>query len=198
MSDKIMSFDTYSIRERLPMQEAVGGKIHDISVETNIKSRKILNDRIVYDGDVNLKIMYSNEMGIFEQKELSLPFNFSKELEGVNEHSNIDTDIDVVKQDFMLLPDGYLESQIDLLFNVNSSRLQNINVIDEVVAEDRNREDIYSMVIYFVKPGDTLWKIAKKFGSTVDDIARVNGIQNVELLQTGKQLYIPRYSSKTA
>ena len=198
MSDKMMSSDTYSIRERLPMQEAVGGKIYDVSVEPNIKSTKVLNDRIVYDGDVSLSIMYSNEIGIFEQKEINLPFNFSKELQGVNEHSNIDTNMEVLKQDFVLLPDGYLETQIDLMFNVNSSRLQNINVIDEVVVEDRNREDIYSMVIYFVKPGDTLWKIAKKFGSTVDDIARVNGIQNVDLLQVGRQLYIPRYSSKTA
>ena len=54
------------------------------------------------------------------------------------------------------------------------------------------------MVIYFVKPGDTLWKIAKKFGSTVEDIARVNGIENVNMLQVARQLYIPRYSDKTA
>ena len=37
-------------------------------------------------------------------------------------------------------------------------------------------DDIYSMVIYFVKPGDTLWKIAKRYRSTVEDIARVNNI----------------------
>lgn len=159
---------------------------------------KILNGKIVYDGDVTLKIMYTNEMGIFDQKELNIPFNFTNQLQELREDSNVDTDIDVTKQEFVLLPDGYLEVQIDLMFNVNSSRLQNINVIDEIVAEDRNRDDMYSMVIYFVKPGDTLWKIAKKFGSTIDDIARVNGIQNVDLLQVGRQLYIPRYSIKTA
>lgn len=159
---------------------------------------KILNEKIVYDGDVTLSIMYTNEMGIVDQKELNIPFNFTDQLQGLREGSNVDTDIDVTKQDFVLLPDGYLEAQIDLMFNVNSSRLQNINVIDEIVAEDRNRDDMYSMVIYFVKPGDTLWKIAKKFGSTIDDIARVNGIQNVDLLQVGRQLYIPRYSCKTA
>lgn len=137
-------------------------------------------------------------MGIFDQKKLEIPFNFNGQMQGVGEGCSVDTDIDVKKQDFVLLPDGFLEVQIDLMFNVNSSRLQNINVIDEIVAEDRNRDDMYSMVIYFVKPGDTLWKIAKKFGSTIDDIARVNGIQNVDLLQVGRQLYIPRYSCKTA
>ena len=50
------------------------------------------------------------------------------------------------------------------------------------------------MIIYFVKPGDTLWNIAKKFGSTVEDISRVNGIENPDILQVGRQLFIPRYN----
>ena len=49
------------------------------------------------------------------------------------------------------------------------------------------------MVIYFVKPGDTLWNIAKKFGSTVEAIVRVNGIEDVNNLTIGRQLFIPRY-----
>jgi len=52
------------------------------------------------------------------------------------------------------------------------------------------------MVIYFVKPGDTLWKIAKRFRSTIDDIARVNGIEDIDKLEIGKQLFIPRYVAK--
>ena len=44
-----------------------------------------------------------------------------------------------------------------------------------------------------VKKGDTLWNIAKKFGSTVDDIARANGIEDVNLIIPGEKLYIPKY-----
>ena len=62
------------------------------------------------------------------------------------------------------------------------------------MTEEENRElSKYSMVIYFVKPNDTIWNIAKRFGSTVDDIVRVNGIENPENIQVGKQLFIPRY-----
>ena len=52
----------------------------------------------------------------------------------------------------------------------------------------------YSMVIYFVKPGDSLWKIAKKFGSTVSAIAEVNNIEQVDNISVGQQLFIPRYN----
>ena len=51
-----------------------------------------------------------------------------------------------------------------------------------------------SLVIYYVKDGDTLWKIAKKFGSTVEEIARINGIENPDKLNIAQQLFIPRYN----
>ena len=48
---------------------------------------------------------------------------------------------------------------------------------------------------HFISPsrvGDTLWKIAKKFGSTVDEIVKVNGIENPDVIMPGEQLFIPR------
>ena len=41
-----------------------------------------------------------------------------------------------------------------------------------------------------------LWKIAKKFRSTVEDIARVNGIEDENKIYVGQQLYIPKYIKK--
>lgn len=110
--------------------------------------------------------------------------------------SNIDTEMEIAKQDFVLLPDGFLDARVDIAFSVKVANFRTISVIDEITSEQRDKEDTYSMVIYFVKPGDTLWKIAKRFGSTVEDIARVNGIENPDLIQVGKQLYIPRYSAR--
>ena len=71
-----------------------------------------------------------------------------------------------------------------------------INVINEVSMEENTQNDIYSMVIYFVKPGDTLWKIAKKFKSKIDDIARVNNIEDENLIKPGQQLYIPKFARR--
>lgn len=63
--------------------------------------------------------------------------------------------------------------------------------------EDDEMED-YSVVIYVVKAGDTLWKIARRFGSTVDDIARVNGMENPNKLNAGEKIYIPKFVLKRA
>ena len=56
----------------------------------------------------------------------------------------------------------------------------------------------YSVIIYVVRSGDTLWKIAKRYGSTVDDIVRVNGIENPDRINVGEKIYIPKYVLKRA
>ncbi len=131
-----------------------------------------------------------------ENKMVSIPFNFSMSIPDINDNSNIDLNVDVINQNFIIMPEGYIDTQIDMEFRVNVSNFRNINIIDDIETEDIEKEDLYSMVIYFVKPGDTLWDIAKKFRSTVEDIARVNDIENVNYIQVGRQLFIPRFSKR--
>lgn len=45
--------------------------------------------------------------------------------------------------------------------------------------------------VYTVVAGDTLTKIAKKYGVSIDDIASVNGIKNKNLIKVGQKLVIP-------
>ena len=52
--------------------------------------------------------------------------------------------------------------------------------------ENYNTETVY----YTVKRGDTLWKIARQYGTTIQEIAQINGIQNVNLIYPGQQLRI--------
>ena len=52
-------------------------------------------------------------------------------------------------------------------------------------------------VQYTVKPGDSLWKIAMEFDTTVNDIARYNGIVNPDDIAVGQvlRIYIPEQPS---
>ncbi|HLO17612.1 MAG TPA: LysM peptidoglycan-binding domain-containing protein [Anaerolineales bacterium] len=45
--------------------------------------------------------------------------------------------------------------------------------------------------IYIVRPGDTLYRIALRYGTTYTEIARVNGISNPRLIHPGQRLCIP-------
>ena len=43
---------------------------------------------------------------------------------------------------------------------------------------------------YIVVKGDTLFKISRRYGVTVDDLVRWNGIKNRNLIHPGQQLKI--------
>lgn len=44
---------------------------------------------------------------------------------------------------------------------------------------------------YEVKPGDTLWKIAKTYNTSVEDLTAINGLQHADLLLMGQKLRVP-------
>ena len=45
--------------------------------------------------------------------------------------------------------------------------------------------------VYIVRCGDTLWRIARMYGTTPWAIARLNGIRNINYIYVGQRLYIP-------
>ncbi len=44
---------------------------------------------------------------------------------------------------------------------------------------------------YTIQRGDTLWALSRRFGTTVDALAKANGIANPNLIITGRNLMVP-------
>lgn len=49
----------------------------------------------------------------------------------------------------------------------------------------------FSVTIHQVCPGDTIWYLARRYGTTVEDISRVNGLTAPDRIYPGDLLYIP-------
>lgn len=183
---------TCNIREKQTIPELAGNKIYDVTTNVDITKQTVLNDRILYEGEVTLNYIFNSSNGV-DTKEIVVPFNFNVDFPGVNQNSNIETNIEMGAQDFVITSDDSIDVKIDIIFNVTMAKSADINIIDDIKEEENRSACTCSLVIYYVKDGDTLWKIAKKFGSTVEEIARINGIENVDKLNVGQQLFIPRY-----
>ncbi len=194
LTDKTTSRQTCNIRERAVIQEIGENKIYDTIVKVNINKEDVIQDNIIYDGDVEINFVFqSNDLAGLDTVQYKLPFSFTAALNGVNLNSSISTEIELGMQDFVVLSDGIIDIKIDLLFNINASKQKNIKVIDNITMDDLKQDNLYSMTIYFVKKSDTLWNIAKKHKSTIDEIVRVNNIEDENKIYPGQQLFIPKH-----
>ena len=77
-----------------------------------------------------------------------------------------------------------------LVFAKSSDKLLSDVSTENAAKIDKTNQP--SLIIYFVKEGDTLWNIAKKYNVLVEDIARINGIENENVIMPGDKLIIPK------
>ena len=182
------------IKEKIIAPELQNARICNTEVSPKILKQNIYNDKIMYDGELQIKFMFiSGTTNRLDVKIQTLPFNYSLDCPGVLSNSNLNTNIDIVTQNFENMPDGSIEANVELDISADVSKMMEIKVIDNVELAENQDANIYSIVVYFVKPGDTLWNIAKRFRSTINAIASVNGIEDENKINVGQQLFIPKF-----
>ena len=194
ISDKRNTHETKQIREKLTLEGMENKSIIDVDVIPRIEKENKSNSRIIYEGELELKVILSNSDLQIDTKMAKIPFEYTMENIENGEELNTDMEIDVENQDFIVQDGGLVTANIDIAMNSNSYRNSNLNIMEEIQANGEREEEDYSIIMYIVKKGDTLWNIAKKFGSTVDDIVRVNGIEDANRILPGEKLYIPKYT----
>lgn len=85
-----------------------------------------------------------------------------------------------------------LELRVVLGMYVRSFKEEEISVITDIdVSDNENNEKKPCIIIYFVKSGDTLWNIAKRYNTTVDEIKENNSLKSDNIFP-GQQIKILR------
>ena len=182
-----------NIRKQENIPDIGRNKILDVEVNPILINSQIIDGRVSYEGELNLTFLFEEAGGNrINSKIVIEPFSFNIADENVKDKTKIDTTINVCMQDFIVMPDESIDMKIDLEFNLVISNTESINIISEINESENRDQERCSIVIYYTKPGDTLWNIAKRFGSTMANIARVNKLENLDTLIPGEQLFIPR------
>ena len=182
--------ETKQIREKINLEGLEGKNIIDVDVIPTIEKQNNIGNNIC-EGNLELIFILSNDELQVDKRIQKIPFNI--EAENINNNDGFNNiEISVLNSDF-IVQDNMVDSNIELEVNTKSYRNSNINIIDQIENTGEKEQEDYSVIMYIVKKGDTLWEIAKRFNTTVDEIVRVNGIENPDVLDVGQKIFIPRY-----
>ncbi|MBP3707276.1 MAG: DUF3794 domain-containing protein [Clostridia bacterium] len=197
IENKNIMTDLQCIKEKISIPELKDNLVYDINVTPNIVKQNNMNNSISYECELQVTILYQSSItNRIETK--SQTIDFSKEVEclEINKNSVVNTMIEPETIEFSCSGNNVLDLNVNINFTIDSCNNSIVDMVSNIKAENSEQSDRgYSLVIYYVKSGDTLWKIAKKFRSTIDEIAQINGIENVDKINRGDQLFIPRYVS---
>ena len=193
MTNKQNVTNVKQIREKVNLNDIQGLNLLDVETVPTIINENKINTKIMYEAELNIKFIFENSQKQINIKEAKIPFEYTIENLQNGEMLNTNCDMGIKSQDFIIQDGGDINCNIDVQADTSMYRTANLNMIDSIQEDGEREEQDYSLVIYIVKKGDTLWNIAKEFGSTVDGIARTNGIEDRNKIYLGQKLYIPKF-----
>lgn len=182
------------IREKITLQDIENKNIIDVDIIPIIEKEEKMDNIIRYEGQLELNVILASSELQIDTRNVKIPFEYDVDIMEDISNSNISLTMEIQNQDFIVQDGGIVNCNIDIQMDIDISKNTTINVIDELETIGEREKEDYSILMYIVKKGDSLWKIAKEFGSSVEDIAITNGIEDENKIMPGQKIFIPNYT----
>lgn len=183
------------IKEQIKIEDLEHKQLLDVEVEPIMKNEYITNADLKYECELKMNFIMINKISSkIEIVTQQIPFEFATT--NIDQANKANSLIEVGAQDYIIKENNEINCNVDVMFYINTSKSLNINIIENIEEAGTREAQDYSVIIYIVKKGDSLWKIAKKYGSTVEDIKIVNGIEEADIIEPGQKIFIPRFYNK--
>ncbi len=188
--------DKIEIIQDLVVPELDNTNILNIDGAIELNEKNILDGKVAITGNIDVNIFYAkNDSHIVENKKLELPFQQVIKIDDINKNMSPIVHIHIEDIEYKKSGENQLQVVVKLVVTIISDEEIEINSVTKLEVSDEKVPDMPSIVIYYVKHGDSLWNIAKKFRSTVDYIKEVNELKD-DMIYSGQRLLIPRLYEK--
>lgn len=180
------------LSQTLVVPELDNTNILSVDGNSNINEKNILNGKIAVSGNIDINILFcKKDSRMIESKRLDLPFQQVIKIDNITKDMEPIINVDIENIEYYQNGENQINVKINLIVSVVSDVEEVINSITRLEVSEDKVPQMPSIVVYFVKPGDTLWNIAKNFRNTVEYIMEINDLKN-DIIYPGQRLLIPR------
>ena len=183
--------ETVMFEEMAPDNEA----IYSICMTPIIEEKIIKGDSLEIKGFVEVKTIYTTQEATEKLATTNtvIPFSQTIEIEGIDSSSVVMVTSNI--EDISLLTQGKREAVVEFKIcnKIEVYKKQPLYMLEDIDLTDIDIEDLKklpSMVVYTVKKGDSYWSIAKKYNTTVEEIAQLNEVDVNETIYPGQKIMI--------
>ncbi len=189
---------TVNLNKNIELKESIANallensKLIDYRLDTSYIVPVVLQNNIKLEGEAKVTLLIQDLNNLeLDSKTLDIIVNESYDLDNIANKNNIF--VDISQERINITQSGQdLDIRIQLEVNTRVEEVKDINVISNIIDDDLDLTGLDSINIYIVKPGDTLWNIAKKYKTSVDKIVKTNDIIDPDAISVGQKILVIR------
>lgn len=187
----------YKISEHIRLEPADNTVLQIIHSEGSVEidDTKIVEDGIRIDGSVLVKVLYvtgedSNPYGSIRRQ---IPFSYILEVTGIKEGDIYNIRPGLEQLNVTMLDSEEMDVKAVVGLKAIVFRMNMQDIVDHIEVGEINPEilnNLPGIAVYVVQPGDSLWKIGKKYYVSVDSIKAMNNLTSDEIRPGDKLLIV--------
>lgn len=198
----IRNFSKCRLADRVEVKETQGKILQICHSQGKVKVDKtqVVENGVQVDGIVHMKVLYiiGNDDMPFYSMEAMIPFSHVVEARGITPDCEYYLRTDLEQLSTTMVDSNEIEVKAAVSLNVLVLSCREEMIIDRVEEQPLDMKKIRSMpgiTVYMVKPEDSLWDIAKRFYTTVEEICTLNELENETILPFQPLLLVKKVES---
>jgi hypothetical protein len=186
-----------TIRENIVIDENAPdiAELFNVLGKLSLSSGEITDGRVIIEGVAVCNLLYlaANDEQPVHCIEREIPFRQAVEAKGAVPGMNLDAEMEIEHYSYSIVSAREVEVRLVIGLKAGVSRQMSVPVITtaaEQPLDDKRLDQRPSITIYFAQPDDTLWKIAKRYYTTIEEIIQNNDLDRSEQIEPGSQIII--------
>ncbi|WDV46003.1 DUF3794 domain-containing protein [Clostridiaceae bacterium M8S5] len=169
--------------------------IYTVEAKPILTEHRILDNKMFIEGIIELGMLYLEEEGEeIKNSTIDMPFKTFVDIDGAEESTGAEVKVNLDNVKYSKLSSKEVEVEVSLKNNIKINRIRNISLVTNMEELD-SEIDISkqpSLTVYMVQPNETIWDIAKKFNTTIDDLVSTNDIISLDNIMPGEKIIIQK------
>ncbi len=193
-----------SVGEQFPAREVLtvmgdnpnAAGIYNVSTKPVVSGYSTFDTKVTVEGFVQCSMLYatSDEEQPINSLKHEIPFKHTVGVDNIRQDENCNIQLAVENLTYDVLSGSEIELKMAVNMALKPIKPLEVNLLDKIEEreEDEPRaENKYSILIYFAQENDTLWSIAKRYGTTILNIENINDMEDSSIISPGQQILIP-------
>lgn len=182
--------------EKVKVRGKSGGILQVMHSEGNVYVEETQNtpEGLEVSGILSVRILFitGEDSMPYSSVEEQIPFQYTLELPGLEKTDISNVQANVEQLQIQLIDGEEMEVKAGLDFQTMAFRPVPVELVEEIETASLDTESwsmLPGMVIYVVKPGDTLWNIGKRYYIPVAQIKSLNNLDS-DMIKIGQKLFL--------